>query len=218
MYIQFFTFDIIGNLTFGEPFGCLADGGYHPWVAAIFKNAKAGSFFRSAGYYPLLSKHLQYFIPSTLKERRKQHHAMTVAKVRARQSYKSERVDFMSGFLEPNADVADAETIATAKTLIVAGSETTATLLSGITYLLVQHPRVLNKLVSEVRSAFKSEDEINLVGANQLRYMLACLDEAMRMYPPVPSTFPRNVPLGGDLVGDRWIPGGVSHLTLLVAH
>lgn len=118
-------------MTFGEPFGCLADGGYHPWVAAIFKNVKAGSFFRSVGYYPLLSKFLQYFIPSGLKQRRKQHHAMTVAKVRARQEYKTDRADFMSGFLEPNADVSDAEMIATAKTLIVAGSETTATLLSG---------------------------------------------------------------------------------------
>lgn len=125
---------------------------------------------------------------------------MTVAKVRARQAYKSDRADFMSGFLEPNADIADAEMIATAKTLVVAGSETTATLLSGITYLLIRHPRVLSKLVSEVRSSFKSEAEINLVGANQLRYMLACLDEAMRMYPPVPSTFPRNVPPGGDMV------------------
>jgi cytochrome P450 len=79
----------------------------------------------------MLSTILQYFIPSVLKQRRKQHHAMTVAKVRARQEYKTERADFMSGFLEPNADVSDAEMIATAKTLIVAGSETTATLLSG---------------------------------------------------------------------------------------
>lgn len=106
----------------------------------------------------------------------------------------------MTGFLQPNADVADAEMIATAKTLIVAGSETTATLLSGITYLLIRNPRVLNKLVLEVRSAFKTEAEINLVGANQLRYMLACLDEAMRTYPPVASTFPRIVPPGGDVV------------------
>ena len=96
-WYNFFTFDIIGTLTFGEPFGCLADGGYHPWVAAIFKNVKAGSFFRSVGYYPPLAKGLQYFIPSAIKKGRKQHHAMTVAKVRARQEYKSERVDFMSG-------------------------------------------------------------------------------------------------------------------------
>lgn len=134
---------------------------------------------------------------------------MTVAKVRARQERKTERADFLAGFLGPNADASDEELIATARLLIIAGSETTATLLSGITYLLIKNPHVLQKLVYEVRSAFKSESEINLVGANQLRYMLACLDEAIRMYPPVAATFPRNVPAGGDFVGETWIPGGV---------
>ena len=134
---------------------------------------------------------------------------MTVAKVRARQARKSERADFLGGFLEPGADASDEEMIATARLLIIAGSETTATLLSGVTYLLVKNPRVLKKLVDEVRSTFNSESEIDLVGANKLRYMLACLDEAMRMYPPVPATFPRNVPAGGDTIGDQWVPGGV---------
>ena len=89
--------------------------------------------------------------------------------------------------------------------------------MSRITYLLIKHPQVLKKLVDEVRSTFTSESEINLVGANQLRYMLACLDEAIRIYPPVPSTFPRNVPPGGDMVGDKWIPGGVRNMRSRVA-
>jgi cytochrome P450 len=66
------------------------------------------------------------------------------------------------------------------------------------------------KLIDEVRSTFESESEINLIGANKLTYMLACLDEAMRMYPPVPGSFPRDVPPGGDRVGDLFIPEGVS--------
>ena len=135
---------------------------------------------------------------------------MTVAKVRARQARKSERADFLGGFLEPGADASDEEMIATARLLIIAGSETTATLLSGVTYLLAKNPRVLKKLVDEVRSTFNSESEINLVRTNKLRYMLACLDEAMRMYPPVPATFPRNVPNGGDTIGEQWVPEGVS--------
>jgi cytochrome P450 len=207
---QFFTFDVIGNLTFGEPFGCLADGGYHEWVAAIFKNVKASSFYRAAGYYPLLSKALKRFIPSGLRIRRQRHHALTVAKVRRRQERKVEHADFLTGFLQPGADASDDEMIATARLLIIAGSETTATLLSGMTYLVCKHPKVLEKLTDEVRSTFSSETEINLTGANKLRYMLACLDEGMRMYPPVPATFPRNVPPEGDFVGDAWIPGGVS--------
>lgn len=36
--------------------------------------------------------------------------------------------------------------------------------------------------------------------------MLACLDEALRIYPPVPGAFPRDVPPGGDYIGDTWVP------------
>lgn len=100
--------------------------------------------------------------------------------------------------------------IATARTLIIAGSETTATLLSGITYLLMKNPEAYGKLTEEVRSSFNSESDIDFVSANKLRYMLACLDEAMRMYPPAPGSFPRDVPTGGDKIGDRYVPEHVS--------
>lgn len=67
---------------------------------------------------------------------------MTVEKVRKRQSQDTDRNDFLSGFLADDADATDAEMISTARTLIIAGSETTATLLSGITYLLMKNPEV----------------------------------------------------------------------------
>ena len=149
-------------------------------------------------------------MPKSLKERRAQHHRMTLAKVHARQQRKTERADFLARFVEKDADASEAETVATARTLIIAGSETTATLLSGVTYLLLKHPAVLNKLVDEVRSAFDSESDIRLVEVNKLAYMLACLDEAMRMYPPVPGSFPRDVPAGGDRIGDRYVPESVG--------
>jgi cytochrome P450 len=47
--------------------------------------------------------------------------------------------------------------------LIIAGSETTATPLSGITYLLLMNPHALEKLQDEVRSTFEKEDEIDTI-------------------------------------------------------
>ena len=44
------------------------------------------------------------------------------------------------------------EIIANSSVLIVAGSETTATLLSGATYYLLQNPTKLARLQDEVRS------------------------------------------------------------------
>lgn len=94
--------------------------------------------------------------------------------------------------------------------LVVAGSETTATTLSGATYLLLTHPDVLEKLNQEVRSAFKSADEININSVGKLSYMLAVLNEALRMYPPVTSNLLREVPPGGGQIAGHYVAGGVS--------
>jgi cytochrome P450 len=57
-----------------------------------------------------------------------------------------------------------------------------------------------------VRSTFSSEKEINFVSVNQLSYMLACLNEALRMYPPVANGLPRVVSKGGAQILGQYIP------------
>lgn len=53
---------------------------------------------------------------------------------------------------------------------IIAGSETTATLLTGAVFLLLKNPEALQKLKDEIRSAFQSEDQINFSSVEQLPY------------------------------------------------
>lgn len=96
--------------------------------------------------------------------------------------------------------------------LLLGGSETTATLLSGITYLLLTNQSALKQLSREVRSSFKDEDEITITSVGTLTYMVACLNEAMRIYPPVATGLPRKVPKGGALIGDAFVPEDVSGL------
>ena len=105
-----------------------------------------------------------------------------------------------------------AEIESNASLLLIGGSETTATLLSGVTYYLLTNPHTLSRLTAEVRSAFSSEAEITLTSVNRLSYMLACLDEAMRMYPPVPHGLPRVIPKGGKTLLERYIPEDVRLL------
>lgn len=104
--------------------------------------------------------------------------------------------------------------IANAEILIIGGSETTATLLSGVTYYILRNPEVLKKLVEEVRTTFESEGDINLISVGRLTYMLAVLNEALRMYPPIANGLPRQVPPGGATVIDEYIPANVSHTSL----
>lgn len=65
-----------------------------------------------------------------------------------------------------------------AMVLIVAGSDTSATLLSGLIYLLLKNPGCLQKITHEIRSTFKSEDEISFSSVQNLPYSA---------FPPEPS-------------------------------
>ncbi|KAK7973279.1 hypothetical protein PG988_007413 [Apiospora saccharicola] len=83
--------------------------------------------------------------------------------------------------------------------LIVAGSDTTSTALSGIFFYLTGDPQRLAKLTDEIRTTFSgSADEIvhgpKLQGC---RYLAACIDEGMRLAPPGPCDLPREVLKGG---------------------
>ena len=94
--------------------------------------------------------------------------------------------------------------------LVLAGSETTAATLSGATFLLLTHPEILEKLYQEVRSTFSSAEEITIASVGKLSYMLAVLNESLRLYPPLTSTLVRVVPPKGGRVAHRFVPGGVS--------
>jgi len=68
----------------------------------------------------------------------------------------------------------------------------------------------MEKLKSEVRSAFSHFDEINAATAVPLKYLRALCLEAMRIYPPLPLAVSRIVPKGGATVDGHFVPGGVS--------
>lgn len=48
------TFDVIGDLAFGESFGCLDNSAYHPWVKVIFDLAAFGMVFTCLAHYPMV--------------------------------------------------------------------------------------------------------------------------------------------------------------------
>jgi cytochrome P450 len=95
----------------------------------------------------------------------------------------------------------------TAGLFIVAGAETTSALLGAVTYYLLMNPQVLEKLIAEVRSAFKTKQEITISSVNALPYLLAVLSEAMRIYSPAPGSNYRLTLPGGCIIAGRWVPG-----------
>ncbi|GAB1313326.1 hypothetical protein MFIFM68171_03536 [Madurella fahalii] len=212
-WYNFTTFDLIGDLAFGQPFGCLEKGGYHPWVAMIFANVKSVVYSEVLLRYPALKPLVSLLIPQKLVRSRKEHWALSEQTVKRRlESGNVSREDFMSYILRHNDEkgMTFGEIVENANVLIVAGSETTATQLSGTTFHLLTNRDKYDKLVKEIRSSFSSEDEITLLRVNDLVYMNAVLEEGFRMYPPVPAILPRRTPPKGEFIEGYWIPGNTS--------
>jgi len=69
---------------------------------------------------------------------------------------------------------------------------------------------VLEKFRKEIRSTFKSYNEIDATSTAPLKYLQAVVLEGMRIYPPLPLGLPRVVPAGGDTVDGYFLPGGVG--------
>ena len=104
----------------------------------------------------------------------------------------------------------DIQLAAHASDFVLAGSETTATALSCITYYLLKEPRVMTKLQKEIRGSFKNSKDIDAASTTQLEYLNATIREGLRIYPPLPFPLPREVPNGGAVVESHYIPAGVS--------
>lgn len=88
----------------------------------------------------------------------------------------------------------------------MAGSETTATLLIGVTYYLLNRPETLRNLQEEIRNTFTSSKNITSDSTSALPYLAAVIEEGLRIYPPVPMGLPRDCP--GAIIDGEYVPKG----------
>jgi cytochrome P450 len=69
------------------------------------------------------------------------------------------------------------EIVSNAVVLIVVGSQTTATLLSGPTFHLLKSPPILKKLSQEIRGAFRNNEQMTFAAKANMPYLQECLNE-----------------------------------------
>ncbi|KAI9649366.1 hypothetical protein NHQ30_001941 [Ciborinia camelliae] len=97
---------------------------------------------------------------------------------------------------------------ATAGTLVIAGSETTSTVLLSTTRNPMLQPEKMEKLKREIRESFSHASDITLKALESLPYLTAVFQENFRYTPPVPCSTPRTVPHGGNTIAGNMYPGG----------
>ena len=99
-WLNWLTFDIVGDLAFGEPFGCLENSRYHPWIFLTFdaiKFVRIRTEIQRLG--PLVSL-LQGFLIKTLTRNHDANFELAALLVRKRLDSGSNRPDFIEKMIE----------------------------------------------------------------------------------------------------------------------
>lgn len=94
-WFNYCAFDIVGDLAFGETFGCLQDSALHPWISMIFANLRAGAIGVGLKRFPLLRVILPLLVPKKLRQLGESMHKFSRDKVAKRLAAGSSRPDFI---------------------------------------------------------------------------------------------------------------------------
>lgn len=212
-WYNYTTLDIIGDFIWSSSFGCLDQDRYPPWLQIInqFKVTMIRVAFR---YYPPADTILKLITPKAALAPVMQIWRNIEEKLSQRLAMSTHNPDIHSHIGAANQASSDiymsrAEIEINILSLMVAGSESVTTVLTGATNYLLREPTKLERLASEIRSAFQDEDEITGISLSRLPYLNAVLQEAMRLCPTIPDGMRRIVPKGGAVVAGYFLPKDV---------
>lgn len=236
-WLDFIAFDIIGNLIYGgEPFGCLRRKEFHSWVELIFSWLEATAIFFSIQFYLPLDRLLILLVPTDLIKKKDEFEQLgrdrvLKRKLNADDEADGEGIEDNKGYHRASSSnvlshlksskgeriMTLAELEVTLHHLVIAGSETISTMLSGTINYLCQNPTMLKTLADEVRRAAPLKADLTMANLSQLPYLTAVLKEGLRIVSPVQLSFPRTVPPEGAFINGYWVPGRVSLIHLFAS-
>ncbi|GAB1207703.1 hypothetical protein APSETT445_006432 [Aspergillus pseudonomiae] len=123
--------------------------------------------------------------------------------------------DFFSALMEDRSGAPNnlewGEIVAEVSIMMNAGSDTTGISLNNVMLLLLKNPHCLEKLREEVDGVLECDEIIAPYDkVKHLPYLRACLDENMRLYPPVSFHVPRRTPQEGTTIRGEFVAGDTS--------
>ncbi|KAI0442804.1 cytochrome P450 [Xylaria telfairii] len=218
-WMQYYSFDVMGIMTWGKAFGFLDRGedvnnmihrldarmdeispqSQMPWLDWLQTKNGIVNLFRSR------TNAFATLAASLIEDRQK-----ALADGSAKPSPRL----FIDHFLDAqqmHPDVVDARTIIIYTTTnIMAGSDTVAIALRTIMYMVMQHADVRRRLLAEIDAA-KLGFPVTWEESQRLPYLDAVIQESLRIHPPVGLPLERVVPPEGLVMHDgTYVPAGVQ--------
>ncbi|KAI6557917.1 hypothetical protein MCOR03_005593 [Pyricularia oryzae] len=217
-WFTYLAFDIMGDLCFAEPFGCLDQAANTEWSTSVINVFVSATWTqgirRLSGTGTWLESLMTWLlVPAKAAEWRRTHlNNSRERTLRRLASSEQDHADFIYHILnsEGKSTLSHNEVILNVALMISAGTDTTATALTGWTYFVCTHPEVYQRLIDEVRGGLPTEDHIRWENVRKMSYLEATIHEALRLYPPSPASQQRVVPRGGATIDGYFVPEGTT--------
>ncbi|KAJ1952953.1 hypothetical protein EC988_003274 [Linderina pennispora] len=219
---HYMTFDTIGLLAFGRSFDILETGNTEiiDWFKDIFR------FKNVVRIFPIV-RHIPWLYPKLKKSRYNLIRIIRNA-IAARRQLISEtgippRIDIMQKFIDAvdpatGDKLTETQLLSELITMLVAGTDTTATTLSWTIMHMLNNPHVYRRVTDEVRSQFPDTSKPIVFGEakSKLPYLSAVLQESMRLTSVSSGLTPRTLPRDGTTIQGYFMPHG-THIALTFA-
>ncbi|KAJ5266557.1 hypothetical protein N7478_009365 [Penicillium angulare] len=223
-WFQYYAFDVIGDITFGHRFGFLDHGkdidnamnaihkimiystliGIYPeWHSTLFALMSKIKSSGAAGRN-FIGKFVQEKIGLIRKER-------SDNKKRDQTGPESFMIKMMHAREQNPNKVTEYHLALMGQLNVGAGSDTTASSLSGIMWYLIQNPEALRKLreeIDEFTQQGRCSHAITFKETQEMPYLQAVIKEALRMHAATGLPMWREVPAGGAKISGRFFPAG----------
>ncbi|KAG9240386.1 cytochrome P450 [Calycina marina] len=222
LWINRYTFDVIGELFFGTAFGFMRlrkDVGLCMTAVDTLRSTFAvkSALPPSLTYfYKLLTIYFMDTVKGAMVAVSKiDAAAMTAVRRRteAIEQKKDKRRDLLRKMLDISAKTKDEKAFTRdhisfeTQNAVFDGGDPTAIAINSILYHLVRNPSTYERVTAEIDAANLSLP-VAYDDASKLPYLKACINEAMRIHPSVGATLSRVVPEAGATVSGFYIPGG----------
>jgi len=204
--MDYFSFDFMGDLVFGAPFDLLRDGDKNGFLHTM----------TSGLYLPALTQHIPWCMDALIHtpfvgKEMKQLAEFAFTQVVRRMKEGSVHDDLFY-HLNDEAKVTLAPPpmailMSNAVTAIVAGSDTTASVMSNAFYHILSDKSCHARLQAEIDTAFPpgKGDPSDFTRLARLEYLNAVINETLRLHPPGSTSLQRapEAHSGGHMIGSK---------------
>ncbi|KAJ6495411.1 high nitrogen upregulated cytochrome P450 monooxygenase 2 [Mycena sanguinolenta] len=216
-WFNLFSFDVMGDLAFGGTFEMLLDGqdvdGLGEQIQVFMQAADLSGqipwMINTLRLFPQVARIIQEFndFGQGLAIQRMKNGAVSTKDL---WYYLADEAGLEKQ--KPTLEDAAADGVIA----VVAASDTTALALSSVVWFLLSMPEYYRRVQQELDEVIvDGDDPLDVQKHQELHFLSACINEALRLYPPVPTKGPRQIPFTqcGRSIAGRFIPPGTSVVT-----